>query len=282
MTPGIKLTNRFTVIVVGITVAIAAAGCGLGTRNPRLEPYGKIYYLDGAGNIGYGRDMPRMLHDAGFDGDVVNITWTSFTGPLGDQLIRINAREKAKMLAKKMIKYRRRYSQTPLHVIGLSAGTGVSVWSVEALPPGMTVDNMVLLGSSLSSTYDMTHCLRRVEGKVYVLVSARDVVLIGFVPVTGTIDGQWFVQPAGLIGLVPPAGSSPETIRLYREKIVNIDWEPGFARLGNIGGHTDGTSRRFVKEYIAPELLGIKLAGEAAGESEQVKQASSSPSSLGQ
>jgi len=122
----------------------------------------------------------------------------------------------------------------------------------------MKVDTMVLLGSSLSSTYDMTRCLRHVKGKVYVLTSPRDGVLAGFIPVTGTIDGAYLVEPVGLAGFSLPSGKTrAEATALYREKIVTIPWRESFERLGNPGGHTDGTSYQFVRYYIATELLGL-------------------------
>ena len=246
-----------TVAVLLLSIVVVS-GCSNYRKPNRWERYGKIYYLDGAGNLGYGQDtVPRGLRAAGYRGDFEPFIWTTFTGPLADQIIGINARAKANDLAKKIIHYRRRFPKTTVDIIGLSAGTGVTVWAVENLPAGMMVDNLVLLGSSLSSNYDMVKCLRHIRGKVYVMYSSRDAILTGFVPITGTMDGSHFVQPAGLVGFRPPSGAGATIRKLYREKIVNIPWRPSFARLGYAGGHTDGTSYRFVKYFIAPKLLHI-------------------------
>jgi len=250
--------NRYKVLLA-VAVLLAAGGCQSQRRSrSRRESFGKVYYLDGAGNLGFGQDtVPRAMRAAGFPGHIENIIWTSFTGPLGDQLIRINARVKAKELTKKIIRYRKRYPNTPVYLIGLSAGTGVAAWAVESLPDNIKVDKMVLLGSSLSSKYDMTKCLRHVRGKVYVFYSPRDGVLNGFVPMTGTIDGQYLVKPAGLVGLRLPPQGAEDTLTLYRGKITNIPWRRAFQRYGYAGGHTDGTSYRFVKFVIAQQMLGI-------------------------
>lgn len=244
--------------VLGLVLLAVGAGCESQRSVRRLEQFGKVYYLDGAGNLGFGHDtVPRALRAAGFRGHVENIIWTSFTGPLGDQVIRINARVQAEQLTKKIARYRKRYPHAPVYLIGLSAGTGVATWAVESLGEGTTVDTMVLLGSSLSSTYDMTKCLRRVKGRVYVVFSSRDGVLNGFVPITGTIDGQYLVQPAGLVGLKLPRRTGAQAAAMYREKVKNVRWRPAYRRYGYAGGHTDGTSYRFIKYVVAPQMLGI-------------------------
>jgi pimeloyl-ACP methyl ester carboxylesterase len=222
------------------------------------ERYGKVYYLDGAGNLGFGSDtVPRALRACGFRGDVEDIIWTSYTGPLGDQMIRINARLRSEQMTKTITEYREKYPQTPLYILGLSAGSGVAIWAVENLPDGVMVDDIVLLGSSLSTNYDVTRALKHVKGKIYVFSSPNDKILKTFIPVTGTIDGEYFVQPAGLVGLYPPDTISADGLRMYREKVVNIPWKPVFSRLGNDGGHTEGTSYRFLRYYILPKVLRI-------------------------
>lgn len=226
----------------------------------RWERYGKVYYLDGAGNLGFGQEtVPRALRAAGWRGDFESIIWTSFTGPLGDQLIRINAKLKAEDLTKKIVSYRKRHPDAPIFIIALSAGTGVATWAVENLPDDLMVDTMVFLGSSLASNYNMTRCLRHVKNKIYVFYSDRDAILTSFIPVTGTIDGSYFIQPAGIVGFKAPNDLSPEDRRLYDEKIVNIPWRPEFERYGYAGGHTDGTNYEFVRYFIAPKLLNISL-----------------------
>ena len=224
----------------------------------RWERYGKVYYLDGAGNLGYGQDtVPKALRMVGYRGDIEIFAWTTYTGPIGDQMIRIVARKRGEEMTKKILDYRRRYPNTPVYIIGLSAGTGVGVWAVENLPPEIKVDTMVLLSSSLSTNYNMTECLRRVKNKVYVLSSPHDMILKSFIHVTGTIDGSYLSQPAGRVGMYPAQDAPRLQVELYKEKLVNIPWRPSFERLGNDGGHTASTSLPFLKYYICPKLLGF-------------------------
>jgi pimeloyl-ACP methyl ester carboxylesterase len=222
------------------------------------ERYGKVYYLDGAGNLGYGQDtVPKALRAAGYRGDIEIFSWTTYTGPIGDQMIRVLARKRAEEMTRKIINYRSRYPDTPVYIIGLSAGTGVGVWAVENLPRDLKVDIMVLLSSSLSTNYNMTDCLKHVKNKVFVLSSPHDYILKSFIHVTGTIDGAYLAQPAGLAGMYPKQDAPRPQIDLYKEKIVNVPWRPTFERLGNDGGHTAATSYPFLKYYICPKLLGL-------------------------
>ena len=62
------------------------SGCGgllgnsKGSMPTYFERYGKVYYLDGAGNLGYGQDtVPKALRVAGFKGDIEIFQWTSYT-----------------------------------------------------------------------------------------------------------------------------------------------------------------------------------------------------------
>ena len=105
------------------------------------------------------------------------------------------------------------------------------------------------------------------KGKLYVVHSPRDCVLTGFVPITGTIDGQFLVQAAGLVGLRQPRGASQEAKRLFREKVKNVGWRPSFARYGHAGGHTDGISYGFIRNVVATKMLKIsrtRSAGQPA------------------
>jgi hypothetical protein len=219
------------------------------------ERYGKVFYLDGAGALGLGEDtIPTALRAAGFQGDVEYIAWSSHTGPLGDQMIRANAHWKAEALTKNIIDYHKHYPNAPIYLIGLSAGTGVGVWAVEHLPANIHVNGMVLLSSSLSMQYNLVPCLRHVTHKMFVVYSPYDNVLKTFIPVMGTIDGEYFAEPAGLAGMHPPKDLKPEDRALYKEKLVNVAWQPKFERLGYTGKHTDAISYGFIRHEIAPRL----------------------------
>ncbi len=162
--------------------------------------------------------------------------------------MRVNAFVGALRLAGIIQDYCDRYPQGDVNVVGLSAGTGVAIWALEHLGPKYQVNNVVLLGSSLSSDYDVSKALKHVKGKIYCYYSENDAVLAGPMKVFGTIDAQFGKDGAGAVGLHPPRAAD-------RSRVVNIAWKREYARYGYYGGHTDSTSPAFVRQYLAKHLI---------------------------
>ena len=175
--------------------------------------------------------------------------WTVSFNPAIDQALRINARAGGAKLARWIEEYSDRYPDRPINLVGLSAGTGVSVWALEDLKPGYEVDNVILLASSLSHDYDMSKALKRVKGKVYNYFSSNDAVLQIPMKIFGTIDAKFGVDGAGAVGL-----------HNRTQKIVNKRWKAEYQRYGYYGGHTDATSPGFVKAVLSHHINGKKAA----------------------
>ncbi|HUW84952.1 MAG TPA: hypothetical protein VMZ31_19400 [Phycisphaerae bacterium] len=233
-------------VLVGLA---ASAGC----VDPR-EDFGKTYYIDGAGNWGFGvAEVAQGLKAAGYRGHVEAYLWTTSFNPAIDQVNRPAAHLRAAILTQKIQDYLRNHPRNDVNIIALSAGTGIAVWAVEALESSYRVNNLVLLGSSLSSDYDMRKAVTKIKGHVYVYYSRYDTILDGPMRVLGTIDGRMDVDAAGLVGLHPRGGD--------RGKIVNIGWGPQYQRYGWTGAHTDCTSEPFVRRYIAAHVMSGAEAG---------------------
>lgn len=232
-------------LIATVALLLPLTGCAA----PRCgdADLGKTYYVDGAGNWGFGiTTVGKGLTAAGYPGSVEAYLWTTSFNPAIDQVNRPAARLRAKALSDKIRSYLKTYPDNEVNLIALSAGTGVATWAVETLPKGMRVHSMVLLGSSLSSTYDMTRAFEHIKGKVYVFYSSADPILSGPVRILGTIDGS-FDNSAGLVGL-SGKGSRPG-------RVVNIPWRSEYADYGWAGGHTDSTSEPFIQKIVAPCLF---------------------------
>lgn len=226
-------------------------GCASRPENVRraADNPARTYYIDGAGNWGFGtHDVPEGLRRAGYNGQVINYTWSPSLNPALDQLLgRLVARLRGICLGKEITEHLRRNPDADVNIIALSAGTGVAVWACESIETPYRIRNLVMLGSSLSSDYDLREALEHISGAVYVYHSPKDAILQGPVRILGTIDARWAVEPAGIVGLHPPGEAAG--------RIHNIAWTPDYRPLGWRGAHTDGTTATFVQVVLSQHIL---------------------------
>lgn len=237
---------------------LAAGGCASGPSN--LADHGIVYYCDGAGGGGitnWGPGVKKGLKDAGYNGEFKEFRWETQLGVVADQVESVKAkRAQAAKLAREITDYQSKYPDKPVNLIGLSAGTAIALFALEALPDRNDVDTVVLLSSSVSSDYPLTAALRHVEGNVYVTTSPNDQVLSVLAPGFGTADRQYVGQQiAGLHGFHMPPGAGAETRRAY-SKVVLLAWDPTMERYGDYGGHTQTTNPAFVQHVVAPLVIG--------------------------
>ena len=219
-----------------------------------------IYYCDGAGGGGmisnWGGGVRKGMLDAGYNGAGEIFRWNTGLGVWSDQTASNEyKRGKAAELAREIQNYKSSHPNAPVTVMGLSAGTAIVAFALEALPPGITVDHVVMLSGSLSSDYNLTKALTHVTDKMYVFTSQRDEVLGVLVPMAGTADRQSAADGTiGLNGPSMPAGATAETRQQYA-KIVRIPWRQQFEQYGNAGGHLGSVSAGFVQAFVAPLVV---------------------------
>ncbi len=245
--------------LIGIALLSVAAGCSQ-TMPDRAERMtrGYVYYLDGAGGGGlisnWAGGVRQGLLDAGYNGAGEVFRWNTGLGVVPDQEASVEyKRSKAAECARSIQQYVKEHPGAPVTLMGLSAGTAVTVFILEALPPTCPVESVILLGASVSSDYNLTRALQRVRNRMYVFTSERDGVLAFLVPMAGTAD-RAIAPSAGLRGFQMPSRPSTETRAQYA-KVAHIRWRPEFAKAGDFGGHTDTVKAPFVQQYIAPLIM---------------------------
>lgn len=268
--------TRLVLLWAGMMGAALLAGCGdaVKLRFNHEERYGKVYYLDGIGCVGFGREqVPAGFRSAGFEGDVEYWSWSATGTPL-DQFGGPFVRARAGDLTKMIVMYRQTYPGRPISLVGLSAGTGVAVFACEQLPEGVDVDEVVLVASSLSEQYNLSRALRHIRGSITSYQTHGDLALGVLAPLTVTIDGAPISASAGLVGFKPPPGLTDEEKSLY-SKVKNVPYSPSFSAYGFNGDHTSAVeSTSFVRAKIAPIVMvhdclpgtrGLAPAGGAGG-----------------
>ena len=280
-----------TAALAGATVlaTLAAVGCnGAKYTTPERYERGLVICLSGAG--GFTGECGRIrdgLNAGGVDRAIEIFEWSK-GGVLSDQVAVEENRLKAAELAERVEAYMAEHPGRPVHLVGLSAGTGLVVWALEDL--SVQVEGAILLASSLDARYDLTLALSKVRDHLYSFNSVADTVLGLGVAVAGTVDREGDVA-GGLTGFSLPAGTSEASKTLYKEKLVQIGWWPGDVILGNLGDHLGTTNPLFVQARVAPLMLGkqpaeagrgsetwVSADGPKKSERKSVRRRSSSPS----
>ena len=136
---------------VAWTVCLAlAAGCSQ-TMPDRAERMtrGYVFYLDGAGGGGtlsnWSGGLKRGMLDAGYNGAGEVFKWNTGLGVIADQDSSVEyKRGKASECAQRIQQYAKDHPGAPVTLIGLSAGTAVTVFALEALPVSCPVETVIL------------------------------------------------------------------------------------------------------------------------------------------
>lgn len=251
--------RRVLMCMAIIAALLPLSGCSLwsrmGTDNRGIE-FGKVWYLGGAGPFGHAGtiDVPDGLRRAGWKGAIEVYAWQSnLGGTLRDQMDRARNIGEARQLAARITEYQRQFPGRPVHIIALSAGTGIATWALESLPDEHHIGNVVFLSSSLSRTYDLTKAMRHIDGRLYNFFSTTDIVLLYGVPVAGSVDREFEGnEVAGAYGFKSPVNPSDEARRRYPALLVNRPYLRSYGEFGYYGGHTDATAVEFIERIVAP------------------------------
>ena len=190
--------------------------------------------------------IARGLIEAGCPAAIRIEDWRRFRpwNPLHLVMLRHN-RWQAARIAGVIGEYCRRYPRRPVHLIGHSAGAGMALFVLEALPEDCEVESAVLLAAAVSRQYSLTAATARIRGFLWNFFSPLDLPTVGLgTAVFGTMDRRHAVS-AGALGFV---GCSHARVR-------QVCFRPAMLRQWNFGGHFGWTNALFVRDRLAPLLL---------------------------
>lgn len=233
------------------------SGCHAPRAAPDESRYrrGVVFVLPGIeGRSAWNREIALGLDEGGVTSAIEIYDWTTglpgnFVGNLTD--IERNRRQ-ARILAQRIVDYRRRNPGAPVHLIGHSGGGGIAVLALEALPPGRRIDMALLLAPALSPGHNLADALRRTRFGVCNFYSHRDVTLLKVgTSLFGPID-RAHGAAAGAVGFETPEELSAADRELYEKRLRQVPWSSRLERYGADGSHVGWTSRQFAREYLAP------------------------------
>jgi hypothetical protein len=260
--------RRPPALVLALLAAAAILpGCAAPNyMTPERYERGLVIALDGAGGITAApQQICQGLDEGGVKQALEVFKWSAGHDVLEDQQNVERNRQVAGDLAARIVRYAGEHPGRPIHLIGISAGTGIVVFAIEQLPPDCPVDGACLLASSINANYDLTRALTRVRNEITNFSSVADMVVLGLgVTLAGTVDRGQGVS-AGIGGFTLAKDASDATRQLYKDKLVEMPWNPTYVVLGHLGDHLGAANPAFVKHFMAPIVLDAERRRAAHG-----------------
>lgn len=218
---------------------------------PGIQTPAAVFVADGAGNFQVASQTLRAVARAdGYPLEVICFDWShGYLRMLADQVDYPHARSEGRKLAELIAGYRAVHPDTPVYLMGHSAGAMVILTALEELPP-CTIDGAVLLSPSVSALYDVRPALQAIKDGLHVFYSHDDYLYLGVVTrLLGTSDRRW-TSSSGRVGfLVAPVCYGGEMAKLSQRA-----WRPEDAALGNNGGHFGNYQPDFLRHHVVPLL----------------------------
>jgi pimeloyl-ACP methyl ester carboxylesterase len=145
------------------------------------------------------------------------------------------------------VQLRKRRPDCRIVVVGYSTGSRVALAAAEMLPP-RSLDRLIVIASSVSSSYDLRPALRASRGGIDSYFSNDDPVLLNAEGNLGTADGRTGPM-AGRAGFVYPC--DPRNCGAYAN-LRQYRWQ---AELGGQGGHAVWIRPDFLRRSVVPVIL---------------------------
>jgi pimeloyl-ACP methyl ester carboxylesterase len=215
---------------------------------------GLVVTVEGIGGIDLlGHGIHAACCKAGLPHDVRRFTWTHGTGKFFKDLQDTqHLLRKAHELAAQLRELRAEAPQRPIYIVAKSGGTGLTLFTLESLPPGV-VDRVILLSAAVSPSYDLRPALRATRLGIVSFHSSHDQFILNWgTRHFGTAD-RYYGPSAGLYGFQVPTALDDESRALY-DRLIQVPWRSHMLLQGNSGGHLGTISTTFLTQEVAPWL----------------------------
>jgi pimeloyl-ACP methyl ester carboxylesterase len=224
------------------------------TTAPTTNPY--LLHLPGiAGEKTIDRRFVAGIQDGGFHGPIDVYDWTEHDPGIAALLGYQRNHKEAKLIADRLAQRRATHPNEKIYLTSHSGGGALAVWALQDLPPGVTINTLVMMSPALSPDYDLTAALKHVSGHAYVFSSLADLLVLGTgTRLLGTMDGVK-TDAAGRVGFTRPPTGDPAQYK----KLIAMPYDPAWMKYGDMADHIGGMTRPFAENIIAPLILQGKM-----------------------
>jgi pimeloyl-ACP methyl ester carboxylesterase len=212
-----------------------------------------VVVADGAGDFrATSNALRQAVASSGEPLTVETFAWShGYLRILADQLDRAHARREGSRLAELVCAYRQAYPETPISLVGHSAGSVVILAAAESLPPEC-LDRIILFAPALPADYDLRPALHSVRKELDVFCSLRDYWYLEIGMCLTALTQGHSSTPAGYSGFFPRPGTA-EDAQVYG-KLRQFPWEPRLAWTGHEGGHFGWYQQGYLRNFVLPLL----------------------------
>ena len=166
---------------------------------------------------------------------------------LSDQKLHARQSQDVSLLIQKI---RRAHPNDFFLLTSHSGGVGIAAWALEQLPPGVVVDEWLMLSGAVSPHFDLSPALMHVHGPAIAFNSILDGVLGTGTRLFGTVD-RVDTDSGGRIGYSMPLFGDP----IQYVKLMHVPYTSAWLRFGNSGDHIGVMTRAFGKFVLAPTAI---------------------------
>jgi pimeloyl-ACP methyl ester carboxylesterase len=163
-------------------------------------------------------------------------------------------RIQAKIVADSICDYQRDYPHQPVHLIGHSAGAGMALFILDALPDTHAVESVILMAAAVSRKFDIQPLLKHTRRGIWNFYSPLDLPTVGLGTIVfGTMDRRHAIS-AGAMGfrIEYETNSSSDAKPCQEPKLHQIKFRTSMMKSWNFGGHFGSTNAVFVQRHVAP------------------------------
>jgi len=239
-------------LLAAACAAMLIAGCKSGNyATEERADKGLVVILPGIeGPSIYNESIRKGLYEGGVPFELEIYDWHPHEAGLWYLFNEPAARRRAAEAAAHVADYMQAHPGEPVFIVGHSAGAGIAVFAAEVLGPSRRIDGIVLMGASLSPTYDLTKALEVSNYRMVSCSGSTDLFIWWMSVAAHNIDGTKG-RAAGQEGFRLPKDATPERREAFLH-LEQIRWSPTMITKGNLGGHTGWASSHWVAANIAP------------------------------
>ena len=197
--------------------------------------------------------VERAIRDSGFEGQFIRHTWGKPFMIFTNLRSKNHKSEQALLLTERIEQIYQENPSCPIDLVGYSAGGGLIVKAIEALPEDVRVRNVTLVHSAVAPEHDLTAALSHIDGELKNVCSDADWLFLGLGTSSfGTVDDV-NTRAAGMIGFDLETAVPEEQMRA---KVQQVPWDMGqlFTR-GRWGGHALIYGYKFNKNFVVSNSL---------------------------